>query len=191
MNPTKKAVAFFSVVPLFLFLGVWVITNNIRSGETVSTECIRLAKRRCVLVQNNRNIARKSILGVLAGLESYRGTGVIIQKNLVLTNTHILRPDSEILVDGKVATVVRKSDEHDLALLAVETEKLPKITIDELEDAGERVFYVGNPGRREDVVIHGMIVEIDDQFIYTDGFEDIETSMGASGSGLSIRNKVT
>jgi hypothetical protein len=29
-----------------------------------------------------------------------------------------------------------------------------------------------------------MIVEIDDQFIYTDGFKDIETSMGASGSGL-------
>jgi S1-C subfamily serine protease len=184
MNLTRKAAALFSVAPLLLFLDVWLNADNIRSGETVSTECIRLAKRRCVVVENNRHTARESILGVLADLESYRGTGVIIQKNLVLTNTHILRPDSEILIDGKVATVVRKSDEHDLTLLAVETEKLPKITIDELEDAGERVFYVSNPGRREDVVIHGMIVEIDDQFIYTDGFEDIETSMGASGSGL-------
>jgi S1-C subfamily serine protease len=184
MNPTKKVAALSSVVFLLLFLDAWLIADNIRSGETVSTECIRLAKRRCVTVENNRYTARKSILGALTDLETIRGTGVIIQKNLVLTNTHILRPDSEILIDGKVAKVVRKSDEHDLALLAVETEKLPKITIDELEDAGERVFYVINPGQREDVVIYGMIVEIDDQFIYTDGFEDIETSMGTSGSGL-------
>ncbi|NIO03255.1 MAG: hypothetical protein GTN74_01195 [Proteobacteria bacterium] len=184
MDSTKKAAALFSMAPILLFLDVWLIADNIRSGETVSTESIRLAKRRCVVVENNRHTARKSILGVLADLESIRGTGVIIQKNLVLTNTHILRPDSEILIDGKVATVVRRSDEHDLALLAVETEKLPKITIDELEHAGERVFYVSNPGRGEDGVIHGMIVEIDEQFIYTDGFEDIETSMGTSGSGL-------
>jgi S1-C subfamily serine protease len=124
---------------------------------------------------------------VFVNPENYRGTGVIIEKNLVLTNSHILRPGSEILVDGTVAAVVKKSDEYDLALLSVETEKLPKITIDELEAVGEQVFYVGNPGQRKGLVVHSRIVKIDDQFIYSDGFKDIETAMGASGSGLYSR----
>jgi hypothetical protein len=184
MRQTTKATVLLSLASIFLFPRVGVLADNTGSECPLPIECIRLAKRRCVLVENHKCNANKSILGALLDPGNYAGTGVIIQKNLVLTSCHILRPNSDILVDDKVATVLKKSNEHDLLLLWVETEGVPKITIDELTNIGECVFYVGNSGQSKDVLVPGHIVEIDAQFIYTDAFEDIEEAMGASGSGL-------
>lgn len=125
---------------------------------------------------------------LLAEKRRYRGTGVIIAKNLILTNAHILQSVSKVLVDGKMAETLAKSGKYDLALLSVETEDLPEVQIDEPKKPGQSVFYVGNPGKVKDLVGIGVIVKIDERFIYADFLQDVNSVAGASGSGLYSMN---
>jgi S1-C subfamily serine protease len=176
MKRTKKA--WFLILMIVTILGPYEMFGAERAKHDglKSTRSIKLAVRRCVFIES------RSTSDVLA--ESYRGTGVILEKNLVLTNAHLLESNREVLVDGKVARVVGQSEKHDLALLFVQTVNLPKVGIDELNKPGQSVFYVGNPSKRRDFVVSGKIVRIDDHYIYTDGFQDIPSPLGASGSGL-------
>jgi S1-C subfamily serine protease len=173
---TRKAS--FLILMIVTILGPYEIFGAERTKHDglQSTRSIKLAVRRCVLIESRSTAAVPA--------QSYRGTGVILKKNLVLTNAHLLAPDRKVLVDGRAARVVGQSEKHDLALLFVQTINLPKVEIDELNKLGQSVFYVGNPSKRKDFVVSGKIVRTDDHYIYTDGFQDIQSPQGASGSGL-------
>jgi len=109
---------------------------------------------------------------------------VILSKNRVLTNSHILEPESEYRVDGKDARLIGRSKVWNLALLAVETDELPTVQLADFDEAGAEIFCVGNPGPRRNVVAAGSIIESDAEFVYADIFDDIKEAMGASGSGV-------
>jgi S1-C subfamily serine protease len=175
---TRAKKVSFLILVIVTILGP---NEMLRAGGTEhdglgSTRPVKLAVRRCVFIEG------RSVSDVPS--DSYHGTGVILQKNLVLTNAHLLKPDYEVLVDGRKAEVVGQSERYDLALLSVPTIYLTKVEMDESNKPGQSVFYVGNPSELRDSLLRGRIVRIDDQFIYTDSFQDIASAMGASGSGL-------
>jgi hypothetical protein len=53
MRRVKKATVLFSMATVLLLHDVGLKADNTGSGDTVLVESINLAKRRCVLVENN------------------------------------------------------------------------------------------------------------------------------------------
>jgi S1-C subfamily serine protease len=139
---------------------------------------------RCVVIETRQEHNGDSDDDGMIVTRHQGGTGVIVGKDLVLTNSHLLEPGWDIFVDGKMATVLKQSKEHDLALLSVETKRLPNIRFTETTASTQNVFYVGNPGDHQRAVLPGKIVKEDDHYVYTDCFDTVEEAFGASGSGL-------
>jgi len=184
MKAITKTAFVSLIISLITAFHLPLMAGNVETQRNKWPQSMGLAKERCVLVEIRKCNSSRSIFKALDEPEDYCGTGVIIEKDLVLTTAHLLRPDSQTLVDGRVARIVKKSKEFDLALLSVETENLPIIDIAERTKRGQQVFCVGNPGKSRNAVIGGEVVQMDNQFIYTDVFQHIKLAMGASGSGL-------
>jgi serine protease DegS len=87
------------------------------------------------------------------GLETNLGSGVIISpQGYLLTNLHVIDKADEIRValeDGRTvaATVVGTDPETDLAVLKVDLQDLPSVSLGESEDlrVGDVVLAIGNP----------------------------------------------
>jgi S1-C subfamily serine protease len=184
MKAIRKTAFVSLIISLIAASHLPLMAGHVESQRDKWQHCRGVAKKRCVLVEIRKCNSARSIFKALDEPENYCGTGVIIEKDLVLTTAHLLRPDSQTLVDGRAARIIKKSKKFDLALLTVETENLPRIEIAERTKRGQQVFCVGNPGKSRNAVIWGEVVQMDDQFIYTDAFQNIELAMGASGSGL-------
>jgi len=184
MKAIRKTAFVSLIISLITASHLPLMAEHVQTQGDKWPRCMGVAKKRCVLVEIRKCNSSRSIFKALDEPEDYRGTGVIIEKDLVLTTAHLLRPDSQTLVDGRAARIVKKSEEFDLALLSVETENLPRIDIAERTKRGQHVFCVGNPGKNRTAVMWGEVVQMDDQFIYTDAFQNIKLAMGASGSGL-------
>jgi S1-C subfamily serine protease len=184
MTAIRRALFVSLIISLMAAYHVPPAAGNGETQQDKSARSMGLARKRCVLVEIQKCNPHRSIFKALVEPENYCGTGVIIEKDLILTTAHLLKTDSQTLVDGKVARIVKKSNEFDLALLSVETPNLRRIDIAECRKRGQQIFLVGNPGKSRDAVVSGKIVRMDDQFIYTDAFQDIDVALGASGSGL-------
>lgn len=141
-------------------------------------------RERSVLVSTENSDVSLSLLENLEDSRHYCCTGVIIEKNLVLTTAHVLRSGDQIFVDGNRAEIAKRSMEDDLLLLHVATKDLPRLKLKERLGSTERAFYVGNPRYHRGSVFSGKIVQMDGRFVYSDCFKDMDAAMGASGSGL-------
>ncbi len=83
-----------------------------------------------------------------------RGSGFIVSKDgHVLTNNHVVANAERIaveLIDGRriAAELVGRDPTTDIAVLKIEAENLPTVTLGNSEDAsvGELVLAIGNPG---------------------------------------------
>lgn len=94
------------------------------------------------------------------------GSGIIIDESgYILTNAHVVAQASRIVVTLKNneslnARLVNLSEDHDLALLKVESKKpLPTITLGHSKDLmiGETVIALGNPFGLENTVTRGVV----------------------------------
>ena len=125
------------------------------------------------------------------------GSGVIISsKGYILTNQHVVEAADEIevaLSDGKklVAKVVGSDPETDLAVLQVEAQNLPAITLAQAENlrVGDVVLAIGNPLGVGQTVTMGIVSALHRTGLRINTFEnfiqtDAAINQGNSGGAL-------
>jgi hypothetical protein len=123
------------------------------------------------------------------GLAYKQGSGVIISKNLIVTNCHVLQGGESFLVavSGKNMTGVLNSGdvEKDLCTLTVGTGSLPSVEVRSSDTLkiGEVVYAIGSPKGLELSLSSGLVSQLRGQ-----GMPLIQTtaaiSSGSSGGGL-------
>lgn len=93
------------------------------------------------------------------------GAGTIWHRSgLVMTNSHVVgrRAPKVILADGREfrATLVARSEDHDLAVLAIEADDLPTVELGDSRSlaAGEWVIALGHPWGVKGAITAGVIV---------------------------------
>ncbi|TSA14572.1 MAG: Do family serine endopeptidase [Betaproteobacteria bacterium] len=125
------------------------------------------------------------------------GSGVIISPSgYILTNQHVVEAADEIevaLSDGKklVAKVVGSDPETDLAVLHIEAQNLPAITLAQAEElhVGDVVLAIGNPLGVGQTVIMGIVSALHRTGLRINTFEnfiqtDAAINQGNSGGAL-------
>ena len=140
--------------------------------------------------QPNRRLGEGSAERTLA-------SGVIVSKDgYLLTNRHVIQGADEInitLSDGRSATakVVGSDAETDLAVLRVDLQDLPVITLGRIEDAhvGDVVLAIGNPFGVGQTVTMGIISALGRNHLNLSAFEnyiqtDAAINPGNSGGAL-------
>ncbi|WP_455206872.1 Do family serine endopeptidase [Kaarinaea lacus] len=130
-------------------------------------------------------------------LESSLGSGVIVSDNgYILTNNHVVEGADEIQValrDGHSAeaTIVGTDPESDLAVLKINLENLPAITIGQSDEArvGDVVLAIGNPFGVGQTVTMGIISAMGRNTVGINTYEnfiqtDAAINPGNSGGAL-------
>ena len=125
------------------------------------------------------------------------GSGVIINpKGYIVTNQHVVEAADEIevaLADGKkfAAKVVGSDPETDLAVLKVEAQNLPAITLGQAENlrVGDVVLAIGNPLGVGQTVTMGIVSALHRTGLAINTFEnfiqtDAAINQGNSGGAL-------
>jgi Do/DeqQ family serine protease len=125
------------------------------------------------------------------------GSGVIISpKGYILTNQHVVEAADEIevaLADGKklAAKVVGSDPETDLAVLKIDAQNLPAITLGQAENlrVGDVVLAIGNPLGVGQTVTMGIISALHRTGLSINTFEnfiqtDAAINQGNSGGAL-------
>ncbi len=130
------------------------------------------------------------------------GSGVIVSaQGYILTNNHVVEAADEIevaLADGRkaIAKVVGADPETDLAVVKIDLENLPAITLGHVEDArvGDAVLAIGNPFGVGQTVTMGIISALGRNHLgILDAFEnfiqtDAAINPGNSGGALIDAN---
>ena len=125
------------------------------------------------------------------------GSGVIVDESgHIITNNHVIANATSIkvqLADGRsaVAKVVGRDPDTDLALLSVQLNKLPVMSLgrsDRLQ-VGDEVLAIGNPLGLQQSVTHGIVSAIDRKQLGVATFEnfiqtDAAINHGNSGGAL-------
>ena len=126
------------------------------------------------------------------------GSGVIVSaQGYILTNNHVVEAADEIevaLADGRkaIAKVVGSDPETDLAVVKIDLDNLPAITLGHVEDArvGDAVLAIGNPFGVGQTVTMGIISALGRNHLgILDAFEnfiqtDAAINPGNSGGAL-------
>ncbi|MDP9109244.1 MAG: trypsin-like peptidase domain-containing protein, partial [Pseudomonadota bacterium] len=125
------------------------------------------------------------------------GSGVVVSaQGYILTNNHVVEAADEIEVaftDGRkaVATVVGADPETDLAVIKVNLQNLPAITLGHLDQAavGDVVLAIGNPFGVGQTVTMGIISALGRNHLNINTFEnfiqtDAAINPGNSGGAL-------
>ncbi len=130
------------------------------------------------------------------------GSGVIVSaQGYILTNNHVVEAADEIevaLADGRkaIAKVVGSDPETDLAVVKIDLNNLPAITLGHVEDArvGDAVLAIGNPFGVGQTVTMGIISALGRNHLgILDAFEnfiqtDAAINPGNSGGALIDAN---
>lgn len=130
------------------------------------------------------------------------GSGVIVSaQGYILTNNHVVEAADEIevaLTDGRkaIAKVVGADPETDLAVIKIDLDNLPAITLGHIEDArvGDAVLAIGNPFGVGQTVTMGIISALGRNHLgILDAFEnfiqtDAAINPGNSGGALIDAN---
>lgn len=133
--------------------------------------------------------------------ENSLGSGVIISaQGYIITNHHVIEAADEIevaLADGRTAsaTLVGTDPETDLAVLKIEAENLPTITLASPEQisVGDVVLAIGNPFGVGQTVTQGIISALGRSHLGINTFEnfiqtDASINPGNSGGALVDTN---
>jgi serine protease Do len=114
-----------------------------------------------------REIADRSTASVVSvHNEESLGTGFVVRADgWIATNLHVIESGGDVSVtftDGRtlpVVEIVNASREHDLAILRVETAKLPVLPLGDSERVrpGDPVVAIGHPLGFEDTVSNGLV----------------------------------
>lgn len=114
-----------------------------------------------------REIADRSTASVVSvHTEGSLGTGFVVRADgWIATNLHVIEQGGDVAVtftDGRelpVVEIVNASRQHDLAILRVEAEKLPVLSLGDSERVrpGDPVVAIGHPLGFEDTVSNGLV----------------------------------
>ncbi|MBL0085312.1 MAG: trypsin-like peptidase domain-containing protein [Ideonella sp.] len=132
-----------------------------------------------------------------SGTEVGYGSGVIVSpEGVLLTNNHVIEGATEInvnLSDGRQAraTVVGTDPETDLAVLRIELDHLPAVTLGRIDalQVGDLVLAIGNPFNVGQTVTSGIVSAMGRQGLGLSTFEsfiqtDAAINPGNSGGAL-------
>ncbi len=132
-----------------------------------------------------------------SGTEVGYGSGVIVSpEGVLLTNNHVIEGATEISVnlsDGRQAraTVVGTDPETDLAVLRIELDRLPSVTLGRTDalQVGDLVLAIGNPFNVGQTVTSGIVSAMGRQGLGLSTFEsfiqtDAAINPGNSGGAL-------
>jgi len=108
------------------------------------------------------------------------GTGVIVAKDLVLTNFHMLETRSDIMVNGKIAKILKVDPKNDPCLLNVDTAQISPVDLAEKITQDEEIVVIGNPMDHHGLIARGRVVDLADGQV----FIDARIFFGSSGSGV-------
>lgn len=96
--------------------------------------------------------------------ESQQGSGIVIRKNTVVTNKHVLEGCDLFWISvgnrnwGIVTNEIKVDPERDLALIPVEDLGLPALRINSnLPAIGEKIYSIGNPKGLENTIADGIV----------------------------------
>ncbi len=130
-------------------------------------------------------------------MESSLGSGVIVSpQGYILTNHHVIKAADEILIalkDGRTAkaTVIGTDPDTDLAVLHIELDELPAITLSTKpeNEVGDVVLAIGNPFGVGQTVTSGIISATGRNMLGINTFEnfiqtDAAINPGNSGGAL-------
>jgi serine protease DegS len=188
------------------------LTNNLTGGVVSYADAVDLAAPAVVNIYTTKVITERvnplfndpffryffgDQLAPRQRLESSLGSGVIVSDNgYILTNNHVVEGADEIQValrDGNSAeaTIVGTDPESDLAVLKVNLEKLPAITIGQSDEArvGDVVLAIGNPFGVGQTVTVGIISAMGRNTVGINTYEnfiqtDAAINPGNSGGAL-------
>lgn len=188
------------------------LSNNLTSGVVSYADAVDLAAPAVVNIYTTKLITERANplfndpffryffgdqLAPRQRLESSLGSGVIVSDNgYILTNNHVVEGADEIQValrDGHSAeaTIVGTDPESDLAVLKVNLEKLPAITIGQSDEArvGDVVLAIGNPFGVGQTVTMGIISAMGRNTVGINTYEnfiqtDAAINPGNSGGAL-------
>ena len=127
------------------------------------------------------------------GEESSMGSGVVIGKELVATNCHVVREATRLRVISQsgelVGQWVSQDPLRDICILAVAGLAAPQVSLRRSETlvVGEPVFAVGNPLGFGLAVSSGLVSVIDDREKPPQLIASVAISPGSSGGGLFDR----
>jgi len=127
------------------------------------------------------------------GEESSMGSGVVIGKELVATNCHVVRKATRLRVISQsgelVGQWVRQDPLRDICILAVAGLAAPQVSLRRSETlvVGEPVFAVGNPLGFGLAVSSGLVSVIDEREQPPQLIASVAMSPGSSGGGLFDR----
>jgi len=130
-------------------------------------------------------------------MESSLGSGVIVSpQGYILTNHHVIKAADEIMIalkDGRTAkaSVIGTDPDTDLAVLHIELENLPAITLSKTHDieVGDVVLAIGNPFGVGQTVTSGIVSATGRNMLGINTFEnfiqtDAAINPGNSGGAL-------
>jgi serine protease DegS len=188
------------------------LSNNLTGGVVSYADAVDLAAPAVVNIYTTKLITERANplfndpffryffgdqLAPRQRLESSLGSGVIVSDNgYILTNNHVVEGADEIQValrDGHSAeaTIVGTDPESDLAVLKVNLEKLPAITIGKSDEArvGDVVLAIGNPFGVGQTVTMGIISAMGRNTVGINTYEnfiqtDAAINPGNSGGAL-------
>ncbi len=188
------------------------LSNNLTSGVVSYADAVDLAAPAVVNIYTTKLITERANplfndpffryffgdqLAPRQRLESSLGSGVIVSDNgYILTNNHVVEGADEIQValrDGHSAeaAIVGTDPESDLAVLKVNLEKLPAITIGQSDEArvGDVVLAIGNPFGVGQTVTMGIISAMGRNTVGINTYEnfiqtDAAINPGNSGGAL-------
>jgi len=188
------------------------LSNNLTGGVVSYADAVDLAAPAVVNIYTTKLITERANplfndpffryffgdqLAPRQRLESSLGSGVIVSDNgYILTNNHVVEGADEIQValrDGHSAeaTIVGTDPESDLAVLKVNLESLPAITIGQSDEArvGDVVLAIGNPFGVGQTVTMGIISAMGRNTVGINTYEnfiqtDAAINPGNSGGAL-------
>lgn len=140
----KLAVGVIALVLLVQVLAFW--------PQIFSMEAIRFLKVSAQLMQSEEvQQYRESV--VVVRTQDSKGTGfVVTEDGLIVTNRHVIEGDEHPVVtlhngEKYIASIVSISEEVDLALLDIDGENLPVLSLADRYNGtvGESIYVIGNP----------------------------------------------
>lgn len=166
---TKKRQAIFRVVGIFIAF-LLIIQGGYHLFDLWSYDARQLARTSEQLSQEERIASLKEAV-VTIQAERSKGTGFVIAPNgYILTNHHVVHkkgPLAVIFPDGTIyqAQIVAMNEALDIALLKVDGEHLPYLTVqNERLRERDKIYVIGNPLSQTQIVNEGEIVNEEEPF---------------------------
>lgn len=170
-----KVTAFIAILPLLISAN----SNAEQQSQTLAQKVFKKASPSIVVIRTRRS----------DGTPFKQGSGVVIEKDKVATNCHVLEGSSLIEVGIKgantLAVLSAGDTTKDICILDVPTEATPKAVRRSAKtlSIGEEVFAIGSPKGLELSLSGGLVSQLhgaDFPLIQTDA----AISSGSSGGGL-------